>query len=68
MKTLVSVGCKTIANSVCGKSPSEIREMFNISYEPPALEPTLNESVIESAETSLGNDQTTTSQSNTMNT
>jgi len=35
IKTLLAVGCKTIANMVRGKSSSEVREMFNISYDPP---------------------------------
>ncbi|CAF5156724.1 unnamed protein product [Rotaria magnacalcarata] len=35
IKTLLAVGCKTIANMVRGKASSEVREMFNISYDPP---------------------------------
>lgn len=35
IKTLLAVGCKTIANMVRGKSSSEVREMFHISYDPP---------------------------------
>jgi hypothetical protein len=35
IKTLLAVGCKTIANMVRGKSSSEVREMFNISHDPP---------------------------------
>ncbi|CAF0831247.1 unnamed protein product [Adineta steineri] len=35
IKTLLAVGCKTIANMVRGKSSTEVREMFNISYDPP---------------------------------
>jgi len=35
IKTLLAVGCKTIANMVRGKSSAEVREMFNISYDPP---------------------------------
>jgi len=35
IKTLLAVGCKTIANMVRGKSSTEVREMFKISYDPP---------------------------------
>ncbi|CAF4370416.1 unnamed protein product [Rotaria socialis] len=35
MASISSVGCKTIANMVRGKASSEVREMFNISYDPP---------------------------------
>jgi hypothetical protein len=35
IKTLLAVGCKTIANMVRGKSSTEVREMFNISHDPP---------------------------------
>lgn len=35
IKTLLAVGCKTIANMVRGKSSSEVRDMFNISHDPP---------------------------------
>lgn len=35
IKSLLAVGCKTIANMVRGKSSAEVREMFNISYDPP---------------------------------
>ncbi|CAF1064823.1 unnamed protein product [Adineta ricciae] len=35
IKTLLAVGCKTIANMVRGKSSSEVRELFHISYDPP---------------------------------
>lgn len=35
IKTLLAVGCKTIANMVRGKSSTEVRELFNISYDPP---------------------------------
>ncbi|CAF0941195.1 unnamed protein product [Didymodactylos carnosus] len=35
IKTLLAVGCKTIANMVRGKASTEVREMFNISYDPP---------------------------------
>ena len=41
--------------------------MFNIPSSPHAPEATVNEIVIESAETSLGNDQTSTSESNATN-
>ncbi len=33
--TLLEVGCKTIANMVRGKSSSEVRQIFNISYDSP---------------------------------
>jgi len=35
VKTLLALGCKTIANMVRGKSSEEVRKMFNISYDPP---------------------------------
>lgn len=35
IKTLLAVGCKTIANMVRGKNSSEVREMFSISHDPP---------------------------------
>ena len=35
IKTLLAVGCKTIANMVRGKNSSEVRTMFTISHDPP---------------------------------
>jgi len=35
VKTLLALGCKTIANMVRGKNSDEVRKMFNISYDPP---------------------------------
>ncbi len=35
IKNLLTVGMKTIANMVRGKSSSEVREMFSISHDPP---------------------------------
>ncbi|UJR28580.1 hypothetical protein I4U23_009813 [Adineta vaga] len=35
IKSLIAVGCKTIANMVRGKASTEVREMFNISHDPP---------------------------------
>lgn len=35
IKTLLAVGCKTIANMVRGKASEEVREMFSISRDPP---------------------------------
>jgi hypothetical protein len=43
IKSLLSVGCKTIANMCRGKSSAEYREMFNISMDPPASELTMND-------------------------
>ncbi|CAF0914131.1 unnamed protein product, partial [Didymodactylos carnosus] len=35
IKALLAVGCKTIANMVRGKNSDQVRQMFNISYDPP---------------------------------
>lgn len=35
IKNLLAVGLKTIANMVRGKPSSDVREMFNISIDPP---------------------------------
>ena len=35
IKNLLAVGCKTIANMVRGKASTEVRQLFDISYDPP---------------------------------
>jgi hypothetical protein len=63
IKTLLSVGCKAVANMVRGKSTTELREMFNITYLPPgesANNSTTNDDAGELAETAVSNDTAAT--------
>jgi len=56
IKSLLGIGCKTIANMVRGKSTAEYREMFNISMDPPASELTVNDDTSQTTDITVSKD------------